>query len=585
MVLASGQLDATDYFVIVAYFVIMLLIGVYFYRLMRGMKDYFSGGNRIPWWLSGVSHYMSTFSAFAFVVNSALVYQYGLVGIAVFWAQIPGTLLCALVFSRRWRRARIDSPVEYLEARYGPVMRQVVSWHGIPVKVIDDALKLVAIATFIAVSVGLPVPQGIFWAGLIILAYTFMGGLWAVAVTDFVQFVVMLAAVLVLFVLAIVKAGGLGAVLLDAPEGFLRPVNAEYGWFYLVSMVFLYALSMSSVHWQLIQRFCCVPDEKEAHKMGLLVAGLQLITPAIMFLPALAARQFLTEGVVPREIYATLCAHLLPAGLMGLMIAAMLAATMSMLSGDYNVCASVLTNDVYRRHIRPGASQRELVLVGRLTTLLVGLLALGVAYVMVGLGGEGMFRAMVTLFSIATAPVAIPMILGLIWKRMTGPAALAGFAVGLALALTLFGLLPTELAPLGVRMKAENLILFAGAGTTTAVMVVVSVLAPRARREQARVQPFFQRLATPIGTLPEDSASGAEVGSLAVSPFRVVGYCTAAVGVIMLVVAPFVGTRLALGLDIGLGLALVLLGALWVWSSRRASAVAGRTPVATEVAS
>jgi len=561
---SHGQLHSVDLFVVGAYFAIMLWIGVYFYNLMRGMRDYFSGGQQIPWWLSGVSHYMSTFSAFAFVVNSALVYQYGLVGIAVFWAQIPGTLLCALVFSKRWRRARIDSPVEYLEARYGVGMRQLVAWHGIPVKIIDDALKLVAIAAFISFSVGLSVEQGMFAAGLIILAYTFMGGLWAVAVTDFVQFVVMTAAVVVLFVLSLVKAGGIGNVVGNAPEGFLRLTSPEYGWFYLAAMVFLYALSMSSVHWQLIQRFCCVPDEREARKMGLLVAGLQLVTPAIMFLPALAAHQFLREPVEPRQIYPVLCTHLLPPGLMGLMIAAMLAATMSMLSGDYNVCASVLTNDVYRRLVRPCASERELVLVGRVATLLVGLLALALAWVMVGLGGDKLFRTMVTLFSIATAPVAVPMILGLLSKRMTSAGALAGFLAGLAAALALFAALPEQVEWFGVRTKTENIILFAGAFTSAATMTGVSRLVPRGVQEAQRVAPFLRRLSTPVGSLDEDH-SAVSAGSAAVSPFRVVGLCIISIAGVMLIAAPFVRERLALALDLAIGVVLLAFGGAMTW--------------------
>lgn len=583
MFLAKVTLHPADAFVLVSYFLITLCIGLYFYRLMRGMKDYFSGGNRIPWWLSGVSHYMSTFSVFAFIVNSALVFQYGLVGIAVFWAQIPGTLLCALVFSRRWRRARIDSPVEFLESRYSPAMRQLVAWYGIPVKVIDDALKLVAVATFIAGSVGLPVPQGMLLAGVVILAYTFMGGLWAVAVTDFVQFVVLVAAVIVLFVLSLVKAGGLGIVLTQAPAGFLWPVNAEYGWFYLGAMVFLYALSMSSVHWQLIQRFCCVPDEKEARKMGLLVASLQLITPALMFLPALAAHQFLAVDTPPRSVYPTLCTYLLPAGLLGLMLAAMLASTMSMLSGDYNVCASVLTNDVYRRLIRPRATQRELVLVGRLATLVVGVLALGLAYALVGLGGEDMFRTMVTLFSIATAPVAVPMILGLLSKRMTSAGGLAGCLAGLALGLTLFAALPRQVQFLGVETKIENIILFASALTTGAIMTVVSRLAPQSQQERARIAPFLQRLSTPVGKHVDDRAP-AEQGSQAVSPFRVVGISIMCVAAVMLLVAPFVAGRAALGLDVGIGLVLLVLGGLMTLRSRTPAARAEPAATRPEVA-
>ena len=101
MILAAGQLRAADYFVLIAYFVLMLGIGGYFYRYMRRMKDYFSGGNNIPWWLSGVSFYMSCFSAFGFIAYSALAYEFGWVAVTLFWVMAPATMVSVLFFSAK----------------------------------------------------------------------------------------------------------------------------------------------------------------------------------------------------------------------------------------------------------------------------------------------------------------------------------------------------------------------------------------------------------------------------------------------------------------------------------------------------
>src|SRR5210317_667511 len=123
MMLAESQLQSGDHIVLVGYFVLMLSIGAYFYRYMRGMKDYFSGGNQVPWWLSGASFYMSSFSVATFVQYSALAYLYGWVAVTLYWVTVPATLVSVIFFSARWRRARIDSPVEYLEARYNSTVR------------------------------------------------------------------------------------------------------------------------------------------------------------------------------------------------------------------------------------------------------------------------------------------------------------------------------------------------------------------------------------------------------------------------------------------------------------------------------
>ena len=425
--LAQAHIAGPDYFMLVGYFILMLGIGVYFYRYMKGIKDYFSGGNNIPWWLSGVSFYMSSFSVAAFIFYPSLCYMYGWVGVTLLWVAVPATLFSVLLFAKKWRRARIDSPVEYLETRYSPALRQLFAWQGVPVKVFDDGIKLVAIAKFISVGLGIPMQYSLIASGVIILLYTFMGGLWAVTVTDFIQFVVLTVAILVVLPLSInraVEAAGVDSVgeLVDVmPDGFFHMVSPEYNWIYVTLLAVLYCLAWSSVNWPLIQRYYCVPKEKDALKVGWLVVALYIVGPPLMFLPAMAATQFLPGLADAGDVYPLLCAKLLPVGMLGLVIAAMFSATMSMLSSDYNVCASVLTNDVYRRLIRPKASQGELVTVGRLTTAVVGLVALGTAFLMSRGTGEDLFRTMVTLFSIATAPVAVPMLLGILTKRVTKP--------------------------------------------------------------------------------------------------------------------------------------------------------------------
>ena len=527
MILAAQQLNEPDYIVLAGYFALMLGIGIYFYRYMKGMKDYFSGGNRIPWWLSGVSFYMSSFSAFAFVGYSTMAYKYGWVAVTLFWTAVPATLVSVVFFSRKWRRARIDSPVEYLELRYNRIVRQLFAWEGIPVKIIDDALKLVAIGIVVTTALGLGekgLTQCILWSGLIILTYTLLGGLWAVVVTDFVQFVIMAIAVVLLVPLAVSAAGGMTGVFNDPPSPFFQLTHSpQYDGIYVVSFLLLMILAYSSINWSLIQRYYCVPTEKDSVKMGYFVMILFVVGPPLILLPALLAPEFISLS--PGEdkmIYPLICMKLLPTGLMGLIIAAMFAATMSMLSSDYNVCAAVLTNDVFRRLFRPGASQKELVLVGRLMTLLIGVVSLVVALAMRYLGGEDLFRGMVKLFSIFTAPVAIPMMLGLLFRKMNKNGALAAFLAGAALGLLLFFLLKDEMHWGDVLLKKETILLFSTTILTTGVMIAVSLLFPPSPNERKQADLFFHRLSVSIGRMEQDLSGDDPHGLENLSPFRVV---------------------------------------------------------------
>ncbi len=569
MILAAAKLQNPDYFILVAYFVLMLGIGAYFYRHMKGMREYFSGGNRIPWWLSGVSFYMTSFSAFAFVFYSAVAYECGWVAVTLFWVTIPAATVSTILFSARWRRARIDSPVEYVETRYSPLLRQLFAWQGVPVKVVDDALKLVATGLFVSVGLGMDLNQSMLWCGLIILAYTFMGGLWAVAVTDFVQFVVMAAAIAVLFPLSIAKVGGFSGLVNNAPEGFFSITNQRFGWGYVLSNIVLFCISYSSTSWSLIQRYYCVPREKDALKVGFLVVFLYFVTTPIMFLPAMAGRQFLTGLGESRNVYPMLCAALLPAGMLGLMIAAMFSATMSTLSADYNVCANVLTNDLYKRYLHPKATEKELVFFGRVMTLIVGVAALGLAFFMSGAGGVQQFRNMVTLFSIATAPVGIPMILGLVSRRVTNRGATAGFVCGVVVGIIVFRLGPASVSILGTSLMNENIVLLATTVTTLAVVLLVSFLLPQPADEHERAGKFLKKLTVPIGGMEEDMHAIREPSKDAISPFRVVGVTTAIIGVMMLAVLPWVGGGTAIKLDLYLGIGLLIVGVLMTLGNRR----------------
>jgi len=578
MILAEARLQGADLFILVGYFVLMFGIGVYFYRHMREMKDFFSGGNNIPWWLSGISYYMSCFSAFAFITFSAMAYQFGWVAVTLFWVMAPATLVSVLFFATRWRRARIDSPVEYLEERYGPLLRQLLAWEGIPMKIFDDGLKLVAIGIFMSKGLGMDMFWSMIWAGMIMLAYTYMGGLWAVMVTDFLQFLVMVAGVIVLAILAVSEAGGLGNMIRNAPIGFFGPTHPpEYGWLYVASNIFLFILAFSSINWALIQRYYCVPKERDAKKVGWLVVVLNIIGPPLILLPALAARSFMPEVSESKYVYPMLCMKLLPTGMLGLVVAALFASTMAMLSSNYNVCASVMTNDIYRRHIRPQASQRELVLVGRLNTLIVGITSLSAAFLFALVSGEGLFRSMITIFAITTPPVALPMIAGLFTRWFTNKSALAGFLLGV---LSGVGILVvcyfngrSSFEFRGNILKVENVITWVGGGVTLAVMTLVSLVDRHTDAQRGRIDAFLHRLTVPIGQAavdkpaePDSTLRGKEP---TISPFRVVGVSIMIIAGLMLAVAPAVGQSLAVKVDLIVGFSLLTIGAIVLLRHRR----------------
>ena len=553
----NETLSSADVIVIVGFFIVMLAIGFYFSGRMDNLQDYFSGGRRVPWWLSGASFYMSTFSAFAFVAYSALAYQYGFVAITIFWLTIPAVIVGAYFFAARWRRAATTSPLEYIEERYGRTMRQSLAWLGIPVKVIDDGLKLFAIGTLVSVSLGFPLGYAILVSGTILLAYTFLGGLWAVLITDFVQFIVMIAVVIVLLPLCYREVGGISGFLENVPPGFFALTTEKYTPGYIFAFLILLTLNYST-SWSLVQRYYSVRTDSDARKVGYMVAVLNIIGPPLLFAPAMAARIFLPEIENANDVYALLCKAVLPVGMIGMMIAAMFSATMSMLSSDYNSVAAVLTNDVYRPLVAPNASDRSLVRVGRIVTLVIGVISMGIALLLtLTQGDDDLFRKMVRLFAILLPPIAIPMLLGLTIRSVSNAGALTGLVAG-----TWAGVWAFAVGMLGAEYEIllkEQVLVSLTVPTTIIGTLVGTLASPRPEDEGQRSTAFFERMEGKVDHAPSDAPTSA--GDF--SPLAIIGYSVAALGILLVLATLYSVYRESVegaGVSIVVGTAMALLG-------------------------
>lgn len=438
--MTESGITFADYAVVVSFFVVMISVGVFFGRKQKSVAQFFGGGKQVPWWLSGISFYMCSFSSLAFVMYSALAYKYGWLPVTVSWLSVPAVLLGSWFFAARWRRVAETSPLEYIERRYGNGMRQGLMWLGLPMRVLDDSFKLLAIGTVVGAGLGFPLKGAIIASGLIILSYTFMGGLWATLVADFIQFFVLLLVVLVLPFLCLSKVGGLGAFIEQVPAGFFDWTADKYTWGYMF-FFFLMIFSNLATSWSMVQRYYSTRSEKDARKVGYLVAVLLFIGPPIFFLPAMTARIILPDIPPERmnEVYALICRNVLPAGFIGLLIAAMFSATMSTLAGNYNAVASVLTNDFFKRMISPNASPRKQMFVARVATIFIGSAVIGMTFVMQSAqGANDLFDVTNKMFGIFLPPIAIPMLVGLITPRVSRSGGLCGLLGGITIGVIVF---------------------------------------------------------------------------------------------------------------------------------------------------
>ncbi|MET3115535.1 SSS family solute:Na+ symporter [Pedobacter sp. CG_S7] len=479
------SLKQLDYVAIIIYMLLMAGIGLFLGKFVKNIGDYFKGGNSIPWISGAISNFMTKFSTFIFVAYAGIAYTDGMVAITLIWSTVVPALVGAAVFAKKWRRAGIITPMEYLETRFSPVVRQVFSWSGVGFKILDNMVRLYALALFVNAATGLSLEASILSCGIIVALYTIAGGLWAVVITDVVQFVILIVATLILLPLTIEAGGGISNIINTIPEQF-NWFKGPKGMPLYIMVYYLMILIKYSGNWTFIQRFYSVRDEKAGKKQALLSAAFFFIFPFIFLFPSIAARQIIPDLANPEMAYVSICLKLLPEGIMGLMVAAMFAATMSVLSGEYNVTAGVLTKDIYQRVFKSNASDKELLWVGRLMTLFLGaLITVGALYV----GGYGgAFEANKLFTGLFAIPMTIPLILGVILKRPSPWGALATVVAGIIT---------------GLILNASNAVSWEE-GTLIEIIICVSIFLvsgikiSKDAAYNSRVTAFFKRIKTPL---------------------------------------------------------------------------------------
>ncbi|MFO1449423.1 MAG: hypothetical protein U1F61_14815 [Opitutaceae bacterium] len=498
--------------VVVVYLVLITAAGSYHSRFMKSSADYFQAGNAVPWWAAGISMYMSNFTAYTFVGVASLVYAEGLTALLLETGPALAFLVAAGYFSRRWHRLNLMSPPEYLEARFNGSTRTVFSVFGISQTFLSSGMRLYAMCKFVEGMTGAPLVPTIVVCGVVVLTYTLLGGLWAVIVTDFVQFVVLLLAAVSLLALSawtLFVDVGVATFLARIPEGYATfpGSNPAHGWGWLLVFWFTYLLDYNG-DWGIIQRMGCTPTERDARKAALLSLGFSVPHAFLLLGPCFLARVLYsdeigppTDSAVAEGVYGRIAALLLPPGLVGVVVAAMLSATMSTLSTSWSVRSASFVNDLYRRFVRPKATDPEQIAAGRIAVLVQGAAAIAVA-IAVARTATGLFALAQSLVALVVVPVIAPLLLALIVPRMKRWSALVAMA-----SCVLFGLINKTAYPVFGRIaplpfEIEVPISFALAG----VVLLASGWLPLTGEERRQQEAFVERLRHPRVPVPANSA-------------------------------------------------------------------------------
>ncbi|UCH11237.1 MAG: sodium/solute symporter [Fidelibacterota bacterium] len=551
-----------DYLVMGCHLLLMVGVGFFFYRYVKSANDFFKSSNRLPWWVAGLSSFMSGFSAWTFTGGAGKIYESGISGAAILWASSVAVMLSYFIFAKRWRRSRITTVMEFMSERYNRFTHQFYSWVYVIMKWFIVGLQLLSTAIFISVAIGVDVRIVVVVAGMTMLTYSVLSGLWGVSTNDTLQFIVVASVTMVAAPLSLHAVGGIGDFIARVPEGFFRLGNDEVSLFFIFGWMLLMFYGNNSN--ATVQRYFSVKDERAARRVALTGAVLFFVGVSLWMIPSMVARIMYPDlsGMAiglqnPSEAaYVVMCIQVLPHGLIGVLLAAIFAATMSSLDSSYNVMAGVLVKDVYHRWIHPKASAKHLLLVSRLCILLIGASATGLALVLTSHSG-GVFGVMKDISQVITVPVATALLLGLIVRKTPPWTAVFSFVLTFIVAYTTRYVYDLHLGYQALAVVGTSISSFT-------VMRLFWNRAPQVDRE--RIEGFFRKLDTPIDV---DRELSEPVAADAVSMLQVVGVLLFAVGLIIVVPTVFLDQWSSILIALSEGLFLMGLGSFMFLKGRQ----------------
>jgi Na+/proline symporter len=418
-------LTAIDWIVIALYFVVSLAIGVAYSRRASGStNDFFLSGRKLPWWIAGTSMVATTFAADTPLAVTELVAKNGIAGNWLWWNMVFGGVLAAFFFSRLWRRAGILTDCEFVAIRYGgPAGSFLRGFRAIYIGIFMNIIVMGWVNLAMVKILSVIFPNLLFFGResidvlgfhftshliivgflmLLVAGYSALSGLWGVSITDAFQFILAMTACVILAVLAVrhPMIGGIAGLKAKLPEWVFQFTpevqgagSAAEGAGGLFRMTVLAFVTYLGVQWwaswypgsepggggYIAQRMMSAKNEKHA-----LLATLWFnvahyaVRPWPWVIVALCSLVMFPELDASHKGtgFVMMVGQVLPAGLVGLLLAAFLAAYMSTIATQLNWGCSYIVNDLYRPFIRPGADEKYYVGVSRITTVALMVLSL-----------------------------------------------------------------------------------------------------------------------------------------------------------------------------------------------------------------
>ncbi len=424
-------MNYADFIIVFAFLGAMFWLGSVFYKWVASSDDYYLAGRQLTPFILAAVLTATNVNLYSFIGQTGIAYREGISIIWQTWTGNMAMVISGLFILPVFRRLRIKTIPEFLEMRYSRGVRTFVAvlwifrltfWLG--VVLYTAAVAATIISGFDSFTAWVLV------FSVVVIIYTMLGGMWSVAFTDVIQFVLMLAGALILLPVAMHAVGWWPGLVSKLPEGALTLIKngGAYDWKFILA-IFLLGIEWACVDQGLLQRAFGAESTKSVAK-SLVLAGIITTPFALLWnLPGLAAR-ILYPGLENADTaIPMMIVHLIPNVVLGVIVVGLLSSQLSTISGNLNGVATIFTSDIFENTINRAAGQKTVLRVARFVTAVVGIGMILFAYLVPVLGGA--VNAYLTIIAVMDMPLfIIAVVYGLFWKRIYWRGAVGGYIAG-----------------------------------------------------------------------------------------------------------------------------------------------------------
>ena len=449
------HLSSIDIVIVIFYFALVLSIGWYLKGRANTGEGFFMAGREMTAWVAGLSFLSANLGALELMGWAGSAYQYGILATHWYWiGAIPAMLFLALVMMPFYYISKTHSVPGYLKLRFGEPSRALSAISFAFMTVLMSGVNMFAMAKVMQIVLGWDINFSIWVSSVTVAIYVTLGGLRSAIFNEVLQFFLIWAGALLIPILGLYEAGGWANLKLQ----IAARASAQY--VHLWSGLGSFTANPMGIHWTgivfglgaiismgywttdflVVQRILAAKDIRSAEMAPIIGAGFKMMVPFIVILPGLLGLGVLPEKLVPESVAAVNGGHsfndVLPLmmarycgpGLLGLGVTALIAGFMSGMAGNVSAFTTVWTYDIYRPLINSKGSDHHYVNMGRWTTIIGVLVSVGTAYLVMQFAS--IMDYVQALFSFFIAPLFGTVVLGMLWKRASGPGGFWGLLSG-----------------------------------------------------------------------------------------------------------------------------------------------------------